>query len=244
MPAHSARAWAKKGRRRRDGQERWWLRLLWSGSGGACARWRVRREVRLARSRRAGSEWPRVCMLMLLVYGVRGVVEIAMRRGRWNAGRQASGSSGYGTNSQVSSLASHGVCEQEEADAGRQADAMLGHRLRRLRRHRERERHTHTHAAAGDRERRGTRCEAREGEAGWQRRVRASRCASPVFHHSSRTAREQLRTTIPACLIACYGVSHLILPSHPSSSPAPIGRVPPTRHHPRQYPGQSRMSAR
>lgn len=159
--------------------------------------------------------------------------------------RQASGSSGYGTNSGVSSLAGglygHGVDDWSK----RRRMRCFATGCEDYCEDRERDTHTHTRThtqAIGSAAQRDA--VRGEGRRGWQRRMRASRCASPVFHHSSRSAREQLRTTIPACLIACYGESCFILPSYPSFAPAPIGRVPPCREHPRLYPGQSRMSAR
>lgn len=166
MPAHSARAWARKGRRRRGGQERWrWW--LWSGSGSACARWWVRRERRLARSGLAGVMDGRgYADADAVVSGVRGVVEIAMRRGRWNAGRQADRRVAAAATVQILKcqvgLAGWPWCRRRARGGG--CDDAWPQPAKTAKTE---ERHTHAHThAAGDRQRRGTRCEAREGEAG------------------------------------------------------------------------------
>jgi hypothetical protein len=113
-----------------------------------------------------------------------GVVEIAMRRGCWNA---ADGELQARLRLQILScqmrLAMVQANRTSEADVRRmRCDAMLGHRERRQQ-----------HST--DRQRREMRCEAR------RRRGREAderlRFPSPVFQRPSRTAKEQLKEQSP-----------------------------------------------
>jgi hypothetical protein len=119
VPAHSARGWARKGRRRRGGQERCWA------SSVVVVDWQ-RRRVRLLATASMG----RLEMAGTQVNGGRAEGKVRCRCcGDRNAAwmleccRRRVAGAATATNSLVSNASGHGAGEQDKR-GGRQADAM------------------------------------------------------------------------------------------------------------------------